>query len=89
MSKKLFIGNLSWGVDNEELKRFFEEIGEVEEAVIVNDRDTGRSRGFGFVTYVNEEDAQKAVADLDGQELDGRDLVVNEAKPSNRDRDRR
>ncbi len=89
MSKKLFIGNLSWGVDNEELKRFFEEIGEVEEAVIVNDRDTGRSRGFGFVTYVNEEDAQKAVADLDGQELDGRDLVVNEAKPSNKDRDRR
>ena len=87
MSKKLFIGNLSWGLDQAGLKDTFAEYGEVEEAIIVMDRETGRSRGFGFVTFVNAEDADAAISGLDGSDLDGRDLVVSEAKLStNRDR---
>lgn len=80
MSKKLFVGNISWNVDQEELRNVFEECGEVEDAVIINDKETGRSRGFGFVTFVNAEDAQTAIEELNGKEIDGRKIAVNEAK---------
>jgi len=82
MSKKnLFIGSLAYSTTDESLAEFFAQIGEVESAKVMTDRDTGRSRGFGFVTFVNEEDNQKAVEQLDGKELDGRAINVNEARP--------
>lgn len=81
MSKKLFIGNISWGASDEQLRDLFAQYGEVEEAVIVKDKFSGRSKGFGFVTFTNDEDGDKAVEALNGHELDGRELVVNEARP--------
>ncbi|PJC36657.1 RNA-binding protein [Candidatus Peregrinibacteria bacterium CG_4_9_14_0_2_um_filter_53_11] len=81
MSKKLFVGNISWGVSDEDLKAAFAVYGEIEEAVIIKDKFSGRSKGFGFVTFVNGEDADAAVAAMDGKELDGRPLAVNEARP--------
>ncbi len=82
MSKKnLFIGSLAYATTDDSLKAFFEQVGEVESAKVMTDRDTGRSRGFGFVTFVNEEDNQKAIEQLDGKELDGRTINVNEARP--------
>jgi cold-inducible RNA-binding protein len=80
MAKKLFVGSLDWNTTEEELKAFFAELGEVEEAIIIKDH-LGRSKGFGFVTYVDDESADKAVADLDGKELGQRTIVVNEARP--------
>jgi RNA recognition motif-containing protein len=82
MSKKnLFIGSLAYATTDESLAEFFAQIGEVESAKVMTDRDTGRSRGFGFVTFVNEDDNQKAVEQLDGKELDGRAINVSEARP--------
>ncbi len=81
MSNKLFIGNLSWGVDSEALKEHFSQYGTVTDAFVMTDRETGRSRGFGFVTFENEEEAQAAITAMDGKELDGREIVVNVAKP--------
>ena len=82
MSKKnLFIGSLAYATTDESLAEFFSQIGEVESAKVMTDRDTGRSRGFGFVTFVNEDDNAKAVAELDGKELDGRAINVSEARP--------
>ena len=86
MSKKLFVGNLDWGATDEELKDMFTEFGEIEEAIIIKDKFSGRSKGFGFVTFVNEEDADKAIEALNGKDFKGRDLVVNEARPP-KDRD--
>ena len=80
MSKKLFVGNLSWGTDDQSLRQTFEAFGEVEEAVVISDRDTGRSRGFGFVTFNDDEAAETAVSALDGTDLDGRPVKVNVAK---------
>jgi RNA recognition motif-containing protein len=84
MSKKLFVGGLSWDTTEQGLRAAFESFGELEEVKIITDRDTGRSRGFGFVTFSQADDANEAVAQLDGTELDGRNIAVNEA----RDRDR-
>lgn len=82
MSKKnLFIGSLAYATTDETMAEFFATIGEVESAKVMTDRDTGRSRGFGFVTFVNEDDNQKAVEQLDGKELDGRAINVSEARP--------
>jgi len=81
MSKKLFVGNISWGVSDEQLQEAFAAFGAVEEAVIIKDKFSGRSKGFGFVTYTNDEDADKAIAEMEGKELDGRELKVNEARP--------
>ncbi len=82
MAKKLFIGNLSWGVKNDDLRTAFEPFGEVEDAVVITERDNpSRSRGFGFVTFVNDEDAETAIAEMHETELDGRPLLVNEARP--------
>lgn len=81
MAKKLFIGNLSFDTNEESLRSAFSKFGAVESAQIITDRMTGRSRGFGFVEMSVDEDAEKAVAGLNGQELDGRALTVNEARP--------
>lgn len=80
MSKKLFVGGLSWGTSEDALYTSFEQFGELEEVKIITDRDSGRSRGFGFVTFVNGQDADKAIESMNGTELDGRSLNVNEAR---------
>ncbi|OIP31031.1 MAG: hypothetical protein AUK47_23370 [Deltaproteobacteria bacterium CG2_30_63_29] len=79
MAKKLFVGGLSWGTKDEGLRAAFEEFGPVTEAKVISDRETGRSRGFGFVTYDDPTHADAAIAKMDGAELDGRNLRVNEA----------
>ncbi len=81
MSTKLYVGNLSFNSNEQDLEDTFGEIGTVESVNIIEDRDTGRSRGFGFVEMSSAEEAQKAIAELDGKEIDGRNLKVNEAKP--------
>jgi RNA recognition motif-containing protein len=80
VSKKLFVGGLAWATTDESLSQAFGEYGPVSEAQVVLDRDTGRSRGFGFVTYDNPSDADEAMKALDGAELDGRRIRVNEAQ---------
>lgn len=84
MSKKLFIGGLSWGTDEYGLRAAFENFGELTEVKVITDRDTGRSRGFGFVTFANPEDANRAIAEMDGSSLDGRNVAVNEARDRQR-----
>lgn len=81
MSKKLYVGNLSWSTSKEELAEFFSKYGAIEEAIIVTDNATGRSRGFGFVTFENDADADAAVEATNGQEFKERQLTVNEARP--------
>lgn len=85
MGKKLFIGGLSWNTNDDGLRQAFEKFGDVEEARIITDRETGRSRGFGFVTFSDGEDARKAISEMDGKELDGRTIKVNEAEEKPRD----
>jgi len=79
MAKKLFCGGLSWGTTDESLRQAFEQFGEVVDAKVIMDRETGRSKGFGFVTFANDEDATNAVTQMDGKPLDGRNIRVNEA----------
>ena len=86
MSKKLFVGSLSWNTDDRGLRAAFERHGEVTEATVITDRDSGRSRGFGFVTFADDEAAQKAVAALNQTELDGRTIKVDVAQERDRDR---
>ncbi len=81
MSAKLYIGNLSFNTSTQDLEELFGECGTVESANIIEDRDTGRSRGFAFVEMSSQEEAQKAISELNGREIDGRELKVNEAKP--------
>lgn len=80
MSKKLFVGNLSWNITDEDLAKVFAQVGTVEEAVVIMDKFKNRSRGFGFVTMSSEEEAKKAVEELDGKEVDGRPINVSEAR---------
>ena len=80
MSKKLFVGGLSWGTTDDGLRTAFEAFGEVSDAKVITDRDTGRSRGFGFVTFRSEEAAETAINEMNGSALDGRTLNVNEAR---------
>jgi len=80
MSKKLFVGGLSWGTDDQGLMAAFEQFGQVSEAKVITDRDTGRSRGFGFVTFSEGADADRAIEEMNGTDLDGRTLNVNEAQ---------
>lgn len=80
MSTKLFVGSLPWSVNDQTLQQTFETHGTVVSAKIITDRDTGRSRGFGFVEMENSTDAEKAIKALNNSELDGRNIVVNEAK---------
>jgi len=81
MGKKLYVGNLSYDVDSSALEGIFKPHGTVESAEIIADRDTGRSKGFGFVQMSTDAEAQAAIAALDGQQCGGRALTVNEAKP--------
>ena len=80
MSNKLFVGGLSWGTDDHGLREAFETFGEVTDAKVITDRDSGRSRGFGFVTFADSSDAQNAIEEMNGSTLDGRTLNVNEAR---------
>ena len=81
MSTKLYVGNLSFNTSTQELEQMFGEVGTVESANIIEDRETGRSRGFAFVEMSSKEEAQNAISTLNGKEIDGRELTVNEAKP--------
>jgi RNA recognition motif-containing protein len=81
MSTKLYVGNLSFNTSTQDLEALFGEIGTVESTNIIEDRETGRSRGFGFVEMSTAEAAQNAIATLNGKDVDGRALTVNEAKP--------
>jgi RNA recognition motif-containing protein len=81
MGKRLYVGNLSYSVDSSELEQMFSAHGSVQSAEVVSDRMTGRSKGFGFVEMGTDEEAQAAIAALNGQQSNGRALTVNEAKP--------
>ncbi len=81
MAKKLYIGGLPYSTTQDELKSAFEKAGEVSSATIIMDRMTGRSKGFGFVEFPNDADAEKAIEMWNGQDFNGRKLTVNEARP--------
>jgi cold-inducible RNA-binding protein len=83
--KKLYVGNLSYDTTIDSLKAAFGEFGEIVDAIVITDRNTGRSKGFGFVEFADEAAAQKALEAMNGKEVEGRSLVVNVARPS-RDR---
>jgi RNA recognition motif-containing protein len=80
MAKTLYVGNIPWSTKEDDLQQFFSQFGEIEECRIITERSTGRSRGYGFVE-VNEEQAAEIVEKSNGVELEGRKIVVNEAKP--------
>ncbi|MCH9616904.1 MAG: hypothetical protein SP4CHLAM5_03870 [Chlamydiia bacterium] len=79
--KKLYVGNIPYSLDNDSLKELFEEFGTVVSAQIIEDRDTGRSKGFAFVEMSSTDEAQAAIDAMNGKEVDGRSLTVNEARP--------
>ena len=81
--KNIFVGNLSFNTNEDELRQLFEGYGQVDRVAIMTDRDTGRSRGFGFVEMTNNEDGEKAIAALNGSQIGGRTINVNEARPKN------
>jgi RNA recognition motif-containing protein len=81
MGKKLYVGNLAYGVSDGDLQQLFEAHGTVQSAQVIMDRDTGRSKGLGFVEMGSDQEAQTAIAALNGKEVDGRSLTVNEARP--------
>ena len=81
MSMKLYVGNLSFQTSSDDLNQLFAQAGTVESAAVVEDRETGRSRGFGFVEMSSKEEAAKAIEQFNGKEINGRNLNVNEAKP--------
>jgi len=80
MGNKLFVGGLKWEATEDDLREFFAEAGEITDAVVLNDRDTGRSRGFGFVTFATDEEAKAAVEKFNEADFMGRKLTVNEAR---------
>src|SRR5437763_1583514 len=81
MATKLYVGNLSFKTTGDDLREYFSQAGEVESASIIEDRETGRSRGFGFVEMATAEGAQAAIEQFNGKDLNGRNLTVNEARP--------
>jgi RNA recognition motif-containing protein len=81
MTKKLYVGNLGYGVTDNDLVKMFEAHGEVRSAQVIMDRDTGRSKGFGFVEMSSDQEALAAIGALNGKDMDGRNLTVNEARP--------
>jgi RNA recognition motif-containing protein len=81
MAKRLYVGNLSYSVTSEDLQELFQQYGSVASAQVLSDRETGRSRGFGFVEMDNDAEADAAIENLDGNEHEGRRLTVNEARP--------
>ena len=80
MAKRLFVGGLSWNTDEPELRRAFERFGELTDVKVITDRETGRSRGFGFVGFADSQSADTAIQEMDGSDLDGRTIRVNEAQ---------
>jgi RNA recognition motif-containing protein len=81
MASKLFVGSLAWATTDDSLKDFFSQAGTVVSASVIMDRETGRSKGFGFVEMSSDDEAKAAVEQLNGKDLDGRPVVVNEARP--------
>jgi cold-inducible RNA-binding protein len=81
VNNKLYVGNLPWSLNNQGLEEMFSQVGPLVSATVISDRATGRSKGFGFVEYEKPEDATKAVEEFNGKEIEGRALVVNEARP--------
>ncbi len=81
MSAKLFVGNLDYSIDTAKLKELFSEFGNIVDAIVLTDRETRRSRGFGFVEFDSEEAAKKAIEAMNGKDVNGRKINVNEAKP--------
>lgn len=81
MATRLFVGSLAWATNDDSLKDFFSAVGTVVSANVIMDRESGRSKGFGFVEMSSDEEAKKAVSELNGKDLDGRPIVVNEARP--------
>jgi RNA recognition motif-containing protein len=81
MAIKLFVGSLAWATTDDSLKEFFASAGTVVSANVITDRESGRSRGFGFVEMSSDEEAKKAIEELNGKDLDGRPITVNEARP--------
>ena len=82
MSKRIYVGNLPWSVTQEKLNELFSPFGDIEEALVIANKYTGRSRGFGFVTYKNDEDADKAMKEMNEKDLEGRKIVVKLARPT-------
>ena len=80
MGKKLFVGGLSWDTTDDGLRQAFEQFGEMTEAKVITDRESGRSRGFGFISYATDESAASAISAMNGAQLDGRAIKVNEAE---------
>ena len=78
---KVYVGNLPFSVDQEGLKGLFADYGEMEEVTVISDKFSGRSKGFGFITFKDEESAKKAISEMNDKEIEGRKLKVNEAKP--------
>ncbi len=81
MAMKLYVGGLAYAVTDKDLEAMFSEVGKVDSAVVIKDRDSGQSKGFGFVEMSDDAEAQKAIADLNGKEVSGRSLTVNQARP--------
>ncbi|MBT5123976.1 MAG: RNA-binding protein, partial [Planctomycetaceae bacterium] len=81
MAKNIYVGNLSYSVGSGDLESLFSQFGDVSRAQVIQHRDTGRSKGFGFVEMDNEDSAEEAIEKLDGSEFEGRNLTVNEARP--------
>lgn len=81
MEKTVYVGNVSWNLSDDDLKEAFSPFGEINSATIITDRNSGRSKGFGFVTFANAEDADTAIEEMHEKELDGRNIIVNEARP--------
>ena len=81
MSKKVYVGNLDFGIDDAKLNDLFSKFGNVEEAVVIKDRFSGRSKGFGFVTFSEDASADQAVSEMNDKEIESRKIRVNEAKP--------
>lgn len=79
--KKLFVGSLPWSLSGQSLRDLFSQFGEIVDAVIISESSTGRSKGFGFVTFAKEEDAAKAQTEMNGKDVEGRNIVVNFARP--------
>ena len=87
MSAKIYVGNLPFGVDDNGLKDLFSSYGEISEAVVIKDKYSNRSKGFGFVTFADEASASKAVSEMNGKEVQGRAIKVSEAKPIDSNRE--
>ena len=81
MSKRIYVGNLPWSVTKEQFDKLFSPFGDIEDSLVVADKYTGRSRGFGFVTFKDDASADKAISEMDGKDVEGRNILVKEARP--------